>query len=134
MAKRWPRINFKNSSAALPPPGDYPASISSFEFYDKPDVLWMKVNYGLRDHAATVSELVCIAALPGSQYATRVAEGLRLLNRLAKATHQNITVTEPEAIPALFTGKAVTLTVAHKVRDGIAELVVRGIAPPKTTP
>ena len=35
----------------------------------------------------------------------------------------------PDDIPALFEGKPVVLKLAHKVRDGVPELVVREIRP-----
>ena len=38
-------------------------------------------------------------------------------------------IKDPFELPGLFIGKPVNLTVAHKMRDGIPELVVRTIRP-----
>ena len=60
----------------------------------------------------------------------RVAEGLRLLNRLAMATGTPLdAIKDAFDLPDLFIGKLVKLTVAHKERDGVPELVVRSIRP-----
>ena len=60
----------------------------------------------------------------------RLAEGARLLNRLATATRTpREAIKDPFDLPGLFIGKPVNLTVAHKVRDGVPELVVRTIRP-----
>jgi hypothetical protein len=59
-----------------------------------------------------------------------VREGARLLHRLAAATGVDLPkALDPEDIRALLEGKPVVLRLAHKVRDGVPELVVREIRP-----
>ena len=80
--------------------------------------------------ASPAPKIVMIASRNGPVDEHRVAEGLRLLQRLAMATGTPPdAIKDPFDLPSLFIGKPVKLTIVHKTRDGIPELVVRTIRP-----
>jgi hypothetical protein len=57
---------------------------------------------------------------------------VRFLNQLAAATGVEILDNvDPLKLGELFVGKEVTLTVAHKTRDGVAQLIVHKVSAPK---
>ena len=116
----------------MPPPGNYDAVISDVQLIDKSDVLWMIVNFKLVGLEASPAPNMGYARQ--SQRPVRraigLAEGARLLHRLAAATGTPLdAIKDPFDLPGLFIGKPVNLTVAHKERDGVPELVVRTIRP-----
>jgi hypothetical protein len=128
-ARRWGTLNL-NSKPELPPPGSYPGRISDVKLTDKSDVLWMAVEYELEGtNARPRGDVGAIAAVSTSQHAPRVPDGLRLLHRLSQATGVDLNG-DPDRLPGLLIGKRVTLTLAHKDRDGQPDLVVRAIQPP----
>lgn len=128
---RWGSLDLSGGGGHLPPPGSYDALISDVELKDSTDVLWMVVRFQIvGEEAAPAPEWAALATCDGSPYDDRKVKGMRLLNRLAAATMTPIgAITDPYELPGLFIGKSVGLVVAHKVRDGIPELVVREIRP-----
>ena len=127
---RWAPLDL-NSQASLPPPGAYQARISDVKLIDKPDVLWVAVEYELAGMTARPrGNIGAIAALPTSPHASRLPDGLRLLYRLSHATGVDLHETDPYKLPRLLIGKRVTLTLAHRERDGQPDLVIREIRPP----
>ena len=129
--KEWGAIDLGAIAATLPPPGIYPGTIAEVRLTDRVDVLWMTVHYRLDGiEAEPAADMAPIAACPGSAHAHRLPDGARLLHRLAAATGVDLPkALDPEDIRALFEGKPVVLKLAHKVRDGVPELVVREIRP-----
>ena len=126
----WGSINLNAGSGKLPPPGTYPAMVADLRLHEKPDVLWCAVQFSLDGMAAAPRDVVhAIAALDDSQYASRVAEGLRFLNRLSQAAGVEIAGVDYDELPGLLIGKRLELTVAHSMRDGVPELVVRSMRP-----
>ena len=111
--------------------GHYDAVISDVELIDKPDMLWMIVSFKLVGLEASPAPMwVMLASRNGPADDHRVAEGVRLLHRLATATRTPLdAIKDPFDLPGLFIGKPVNLTIAHKTRDGVPELVVRTIRP-----
>jgi hypothetical protein len=129
-APRWGALNL-SAKAELPPPGTYPAVIRDVTLTDKGDVLWLAVDYELNGtNARPRGDLGAIAAVPTSPHAHRVSDGLRLLQRLSQATGVDLDGVDPDRLPGLLIGKQVMLTLAHKIRDGQPDLVVREIRPP----
>ena len=126
----WGSINLNAGSGNLPPPGTYPAMIADLRLHEKADVLWCAVQFSLDGMAAAPRDVVhAIAARDDSQYASRVAEGLRFLNRLSLAAGVEIAGVDYDELPGLLIGKRLELTVAHSMRDGVPELVVRSMRP-----
>lgn len=129
----WRSIDFTSGLGNdLPPPGSHAARVGSIDVYDKGDVVWLVVTYFFSGFAETITEIAAIAAAPGSPYKNRVAGGHRIIHRLAKATGRRVDVAEPEELAPLFIGQDVILLVGHKKRDGVIELTVKGVSPPKT--
>jgi hypothetical protein len=129
-APRWGALNL-GAKAELPPPGSYPARIADVKLTDKGDVLWVVVDYELNGtNARPQGDLGAIAAVPTSPHAHRVRDGMRLLHRLSQATGIDLNGVDPDTLPGLLIGQPITVTVAHKVRDGQPDLVVREIRPP----
>ena len=128
----WGPLDLSGGGGKLPPPGDYDAVIADVELIDKSDVLWMIVSFKLVGLEASPAPNVGYdrqSQRPGPT-SHRVAEGKRLLHRLAMATRTPLdAIKDPFDLPGLFIGKPVKLTVAHKTRDGVPELVVRTIRP-----
>jgi hypothetical protein len=129
--QEWGAIDLSTIAATLPRPGVYPGTVADVRLFDCVDVLWMRVRYRLEGiEAEPAPDMAPIAACPGSAHAHRVREGARLLHRLAAATGVDLPkALDPQDIRALFEGKPVVLKLAHKVRDGVPELVVREISP-----
>jgi hypothetical protein len=75
--------------------------------------------------------MAAIAATPDSQYFHQVNEGMRLLYRIQKATNIELSGVDIEEIGGLIIGASVQLKLVHKVRDGINDLVIRTILPPR---
>ena len=130
-APEWGPLDLTGGGGKLPPPGDYDAVIADLDLIDKSDVLWMIVSFKLVGLEASPAPMMgMIASRNGPVDQHRVAEGMRLLNRLATATGTPLdAIKDPFDLPGLFIGKPVKLTVVHKARDGIPELVVRTIRP-----
>ena len=116
----------------MPPPGDYDGVIADLDLIDKSDVLWMIVSFKLVGLEASPAPNIGYdrQSQRSGRRAIGVAEGPRLLHRLAMATGTPLdAIKDPFDLPGLFIGKPVKLTVAHKTRDGVPELVVRTIRP-----
>ena len=128
---KWDSLNVAFSGEGLPPPGDYPGSIAEVKIVDKGDTLWVIVQFTLDGlEAEPAAKFGVLGAIPGSEYAHRLAEGVRLLYRIAEATGTPITaIQDPFEVPKLFTGKKVSLAIAHRKRDGVPEMEVREIRP-----
>ena len=126
---KWGPLDLSRGGAKLPPPGDYDGVIADLDVIDKSDVLWMIVSFKLVDlEASPAPKIVMIASHNGPVDEHRVAEGRRLLYRLAMATGTPLDgIKDPFDLRGLFIGKPVKLTIAHKTRDGVPELVVRTI-------
>jgi hypothetical protein len=115
----------------LPPEGEYQARIALKLSDASQSTLWLFVNYSIDGIAAApATEMGVLAVRDGSKYADRVNEGRRLLYRLLTATGVQLP-TDPFDLPALLEGKPVALTIGHRVRDGVKELVVRKVSPPR---
>ena len=129
--REWGPLDLSGDGSQLPPPDDYEGVIADLDVIDKSDVLWMTVSFKLVDlEASPAPKIVMIASCNGPVDEHRVAEGLRLLHRLAIATGTPLdAIKDPFDLPGLFIGKPVKLTIAHKTRDGVPELVVRTIRP-----
>jgi hypothetical protein len=126
----WGSIDFSAARANLPPPGPYAATITDVRLYDKPDVLWMGIEFSLDGtDAAPRGMLHAIAAREGSQHKHKMAEGLRAIAQLAIATGVTLEGIAYEALPGKLIGKRLELIVAHVSRDGILDLVVRSMRP-----
>ena len=114
---------------ALPPPGDYQGAVIAAKLIDKPTELWLQITFGLRDFAEEIRQLHCYATASTSPHRHRATDGKRAVNRLLMVGKRELTTADPFALPELLTGIRVTLTIAHKVLDGVPELVIRNIAP-----
>jgi hypothetical protein len=126
----WERIDFSAAAGKLPPPGSYPATISDIRIYQKPDVVWLNVLFTLDNtKASPQGALYAVAATEGSRYLGRVVEGLRFLHRLLLAVGIEIAGADIEDLPGLLLGKRLEVTVAHSMRDGMPDLVVRSMRP-----
>lgn len=125
----WRTLKPSTISDALPPPGDYQGKVIAVKMIDKPTELWLQITYGLRDYPEEIRQFHCIAAAPGSPHIHRVTDGKRALNRVIAAGKLVLEGHDPMALPKLLTGTPLTLTVAHKTQDGVAELVLRNISP-----
>ena len=139
----WGPLDLTGGGGKLPPPGNYDAVIADVQLIDKPDMLRMIVSFQLDGHEATPApKWALLASRNGpsdsherprgrrSSTVHRTGRWPRLLNRLATATRTPLeALKDPFDLPGLFIGKPVNLTVAHKERDGVAELVVRTIRP-----
>jgi hypothetical protein len=127
----WGPINLSGLGNNLPPAGIYPASVTDFRLFEKPDVIWCAVDFTLSGTSASPRTMLhAIAATVDSPHASRVAEGLRFLHRLAQATSIAIDSVDYEELPRLFLGRHLELAVAHSTRDGVPELVIRSMRPP----
>jgi hypothetical protein len=129
----WGAVELGNNGAAeLPPAGHYNAKIADAIGYDKDDVYWLRVSFTLDASSAVPEpEMAPIAATPDSQYFHRVKEGMRLLHRIQKATNIELSGVDIEEIGGLIIGARVQLKLAHKVQDGITDMVIRTILPPR---
>jgi hypothetical protein len=127
----WGKINLGAVINDLPAAGPYTATISDAVVHDKyPIALWLSVSFTLEDRPGVIAkDMACVMADATGPHATRVAEGRRFLNRLATATDVSLDGVEADKIPELLIGRRVIVTVAHKLRDGVPDLVVRGIGP-----
>jgi hypothetical protein len=127
-------LDLTGGSADLPAPGDYVAVIEEVRLAERSDVVWMIVRYRLDGFVAEpAADIAPIAARPNSEHFRRVAEGARLLNRLATATRVDLSaINDPFELPAVLERKRVTLRLARRERDGVSELVVRAIMPART--
>ncbi len=121
-------------STPIEPPlkaGDHPGVIEKIRVGDASDgqSLWLCVNYAVdNSDAEIVPEFATLAAKPGSPAEKRIADGLRLLNRLSNATGVALPPNlKPSEIAGLFEGCQVTVRVGVRKRDGLPELVVRGL-------
>jgi hypothetical protein len=127
-------LDFENQPE-LPPEGEYQGRIAEVKLSDpSQSTLWLFVNYLIDGIAAApATEMGVLAVRDGSPYAKRLNDGRRLLYRVAAATSVQLSPqTDPYDLPALLEGKPVTLTIGHRVRDGMKELVVRKVSPPKS--
>ncbi len=131
VSQEWGKLDLSGGDNSLPPAGEYPAIISGVSLSDKGDVLWMIVRFKLDGFVhEPAPEMGAIMAKPGSQHSNRVPDGLRLLHRLIEATGVDAgSLVDPEHLIHLFVGQALLLTVGHKLRDGVPELVVRSMRP-----
>jgi hypothetical protein len=126
----WPPIDLSSAAGELPGPGNYPATISDIRIYEKPDVVWLNVEFTLDNTKASPrGALYAVAATEGSRYLGRVVEGLRFLLRLSLAVGIEIADADIEDLPSLLLGKRLEVTVAHSMRDGMPDLVVRSMRP-----
>ena len=126
----WGPIDLSHGGGKLPPPGNYPAMVADLRLHEKPDVLWCAVQFSLDGMAAAPRDVVhAIAARDDSRYANRTAEGLRFLNRLSQAVGVEIAGVDYEELPKLLIGERLEVTVAHSMRDGVPDLVVRSMRP-----
>ena len=126
----WGPINLAAVATDLPPPGTYPGTVADVRLHEKPTEMWCVVQFSLDGMAAAPRDgLYAIAARADSPHARRVAEGLRFLNRLALAVGIEISGVDYEDLPQLLIGKRLELTVVHKSRDGVPELIVRSMRP-----
>lgn len=124
---RWGVLDL-NAQPDLPKPGWYRATVSEVRCYDKPDVLWLSINVKLDGLSVDPSGLMeALAADPQSRHASRVAEGRRLLNKLARATGVPATG-EYENYGEVYEGKRVWARVAIVPKDGVDALVLRSLA------
>jgi hypothetical protein len=123
----WGAIDFSSLKAVLPAPGEYPATIRRIDLRGGIDTLWMAVRYSLDGlEAEPAPDLAAIAALDASPHKCRIPDGARLLYRLANATGLKLPAKlVPADIPKLFEGRRLRLALAHKVRDGVEDLVIR---------
>jgi hypothetical protein len=130
--ERWGELDFSRAPADLPPPGEYEGRVAAVRLSEKDDTLWMAVTYCLDGQTAIpAAEIGAIAARDGSAYKDRVADGYRLLRRLAEATFVELDkINDPFDLPAAFDGRALTIEVGRRTRDGVPELVVRKLKPP----
>jgi len=104
--------------------------VADLRLHEKPDVLWCAVQFSLDGMAAAPRDVVhAIAARDDSRYASRMAEGLRFLNRLSLAVGVEVAGVDYEELPKLLIGKRLELTVVHSMQDGVADLVVRSMRP-----
>lgn len=124
-------LDLSGGGVKLPPPGDYDGVISDMRIIDKSDVLRTIISFRLEGVEATPAPVwAMLASRKGAVDEHDVAEGMRLLHRLAAATATPLeAIRDPYDLPGLFIGKRVKLTLAHKERDGVWELVVRTIRP-----
>ena len=113
----------------LPQAGDYDAVISDVRLIDKSDRLWMIVDFNLVGLEASPAPMwALLASHNGHSDDHRLAEGARVVRRLAAAILTPLeAIKDSFELPGLFLGKPVNLTVVHKERDGVKELVVRSI-------
>ena len=126
----WGSINLNAGSGNLPPPGTYPAMVADLRLHGKPDALWCAVQFSLDGMAASPRDVLhAIAARNDSRYASRVPDGLRFLNRLSQAVGVEVAGVDYEELPGLLIGKRLEVTVAHSMRDGVPDLVVRAMRP-----
>jgi hypothetical protein len=126
----WGTINLAAGGDKLPPPGQYAGTITDVRLFEKPDVLWCSIDFSLEEtNTAPRPALHAIAATDDSPHRRRVADGLRFLYRLFQAAGVEVAGVDYEELPRLLIGKRLELTVAHSVRDGVPELVVRSTRP-----
>ena len=127
----WGAIDFSSAHVGLPPPGEYQGRIAEVRLTDKGDTLWMAVTLRLDGHLAMpAAEMGAIAARDGSPHRPKVADGYRLLHRLAKAACVDLArINDPFDLPDAFAGRPLLIEVDHKTRDGVPELVVRRLKP-----
>lgn len=131
MAETWRTLSPAAIKNALPETGEHQGAIIGVKVIDKPTEVWLMVNYGLRAHAEEIQQLHCIAAAPTSPHRHRVADGLRSLNRTIKAAGLTLKSPKPEHLPALLAGAKLTLRIGIKEADGIPELILKGVSPPR---
>jgi hypothetical protein len=126
----WGRINLGATADNLPAPGTYPGAVADLRLYEKPDALWCVVQFSLDGTSTAPRDVLhAIAARDDSRYGSRVAEGLRFLNRLSQAVGVEVAGVDYEELPRLLIGKRLELTVVHSIRDGVGDLVVRSMRP-----
>lgn len=91
----------------------------------------MVVEVALKENGYVPPALiVAIGARGNSPHKHRVADGLRLLNQLAKAAAINLGKNlDLEKIQKLFLKKTVRVRCATTRRDGVLELVIRKFLP-----
>jgi hypothetical protein len=123
-------INLQATASNLPTPGTYPGAVADVRLHEKPDVLWCAVRFSLDGMSAAPRDVLhAIAALDDCRHAGRVAEGLRFLNRLSRAVGVEVAGVDYEELPRLLIGKRLEITLAHSMRDGVPDLVVRSMRP-----
>jgi hypothetical protein len=126
----WGPINLQSTTGNLPPPGTYPGAVADVRLFEKPDVLWCAVQFSLEGMSATPRDVLhAIAARDDSRYVRQVPDGLRFLSRLSQALGVDIAGVDYEELPRLLVGKRLEITVAHSMRDGVRDLIVRSIRP-----
>ena len=97
----WGTIDFSSAHVDLPPPGEYQGLIAAVRLTDKGDTLWIAVTFRLDGHLAMpAAEMGAIAARDDSPHRAKVADGYRLLHRLAKAACFDLArITDPFDLP-----------------------------------
>jgi hypothetical protein len=112
-------------------PGDYNGTIIKCEVFSRSDNLWWTLEVALDDSGyIPPAQIFSIGARGASANKRRVAEGLRALNQLAKATGVNLAKDlSPATIQKLFLKKPVRVRCATVRRDGVLELVIRKFLP-----
>ena len=125
----WGPLDLTGGGSRLPQAGDYDAVISDVRLIDKSDRLWMIVDFNLVGLEASPAPMwALLASHNGHSDDHRLAEGARVVRRLAAAILTPLeAIKDSFELPGLFLGKPVNLTVVHKERDGVKELVVRSI-------
>ena len=112
-------------------PGDYNGAIIKSEVFSRTDNLWWALEVSLNDMGyIPPAQIFAIGARGDSPHKHRVAEGLRALTQVARATGINLGKDlNPEMIPKLFLNKSVRVRCATARRDGVLELVIRKFLP-----
>jgi hypothetical protein len=112
-------------------PGDYDCTIIKSEVFSRSDNLWWALEVALTDSGYVLpTQIVAIGARGNSPHKHRVADGIRILNQVAKATGVNLGKNlNPEKIQKLFLKKSVQVRCATARRDGVLELVIRKFLP-----
>jgi hypothetical protein len=113
------------------PPGDYNGTIIKSEVSSRSDNLWWALEVLLNDTGyVPPAQIVAIGARGDSPNKRRMAEGLRALNQVARATGINLGKDlNPKKIQKLFLKKPVLVRYATARRDGVLELVIRKFLP-----
>ena len=128
----WGPLDLTGGGGKLPPPGNYDAVISDVDTHRQVRRLWMIVNFKLVGLEASPAPNVGFARQ--SQRSVRRPSPGRGREappppRGGDRDAARDAIKDPFDLPGLFIGKPVKLTVAHKERDGVPELVVRTIRP-----
>lgn len=126
----WGRLDLTGADTDLPP-GDYDATIIKADVFARSDNLWFAVETALTDSGyIPPAQIVALGARGDSPHKKRVADGLRLINQLSKATGVSLPKDlDPVKIQKLFLNKGVRVRCATTRRDGVLELVIRKFLP-----